>query len=192
MSSHVKGGLFSKAAEGGWTLAQALLSVDVWIFVGVLLSAIYIFFRVKVQKRKVFFPQIPRVAQPRKLQGEGKFEGRCRQIFERLFGKRFDKIRPAFLTNPKTGRRLELDGYNSTIRTKIGMGLAFEYDGRQHSELSTRFHRSAKDFVYQVQKDFFKDRVCRQRGIYLIRIPHTVKYKNLEKFITARVKEALK
>ena len=60
-------------------------------------------------------------------------EEKCRRIFETIFGRRFKSVRPAFLKSPATGKNLELDGFCPSIRTPLGMGLAFEYDGIQHS-----------------------------------------------------------
>ena len=57
---------------------------------------------------------------------EGKSEKICREVFEVLFNRLFPKTRPAWLINPGTRRRLELDGYCKEL------GLAFEYNGEQH------------------------------------------------------------
>lgn len=168
---------------------QCLFSVDAWIYLSVVILAIFLFFRLRTGKRKIFFPQIPRLISSKGTSGKWKTEEKCREIFERLTGKKFTKIKPHFLKNPKTGRRLELDGFNPDIQTRIGKGLAFEYDGKQHSERVKYFQKTEKDYVNQVQRDFVKDRLCRQRGIYLIRIPHTVKAKQLEKYILGKLRE---
>ncbi len=42
---------------------------------------------------------------------QGVSERICRSIFESIFDKKFPKIRPTWLINPKTGMSLELDGY---------------------------------------------------------------------------------
>ena len=119
-----------------------------------------------------------------------KNEERCREIFEKLYRREFPTIRPDFLKNPATNRNLELDGYCPTIKTPIGMGLAFEYDGIQHSQHSPYFHgNNPYKFVYQVEKDKFKDKVCKEKGILLIRIPHFVAYNDLERFIRHKLKQ---
>lgn len=118
-----------------------------------------------------------------------KHEERCREIFESLFDCKFPSCRPDFLKNPLTGRNLELDIFNPTIKTPLGRGLAAEVDGRQHAQFVGRFHNSAKDFVGQVKRDFYKDKVCKERGILLIRIPHHIRYDELDMFI---VKELTK
>ena len=66
-----------------------------------------------------------------------KREEQCRLIFQSIFKrKKFPKVRPTFLRNPKTNRCLELDGYNKKLK------LAFEYDGYQHYIYPNKFHKS--------------------------------------------------
>jgi hypothetical protein len=114
-----------------------------------------------------------------------KHEEACRTIFEEIFQVKFKSVRPDWLKNPVTGRNLELDGFNSGIRTKLGTGLAFEYDGAGHSVYSpNHFHKKGPDeFVYQVKKDAYKDLRCKQEGVMLIRIPSFVNFSDLDRFI---------
>lgn len=118
-----------------------------------------------------------------------KHEERCREIFQEIFHRRFKSVRPKWLKNPATGKNLELDGYSSHIRTPIGKGLAFEYDGIQHSKYTKHFHGSnPKAFLYQTKKDEWKDLLCKKRGVKLIRIPHFVAYEDLERFIKNKLR----
>jgi hypothetical protein len=95
------------------------------------------------------------------------------------------------LKNPTTGKNLELDGFAPNIRTPMGVGLAFEYDGRQHSEYTPHFHSGGPDeFVYQAKKDFWKDRQAKERGVMLIRIPHEVAFTDLERYIRMKLAKA--
>ena len=55
-----------------------------------------------------------------------KNEEQCREILQRLTGKKFNSVRPDFLKNPETNRNLELDMYCEE------MNVAFEYNGCQH------------------------------------------------------------
>ena len=113
-----------------------------------------------------------------------KSQEKCRDIFQGLFGLPFISVRPPFLKNPITGKNLELDGYNPNIMTPIGKGLAFEYDGEQHSRFNPYFHRNGEnEFVYQTKKDHFKDLKCKENGVLLIRIPHFVVRTDLERYI---------
>lgn len=127
---------------------------------------------------------------PPKKKRVNKHEERCREIFESIYQKRFKSVRPSWLKNPVTKRNLELDGYCSDIRTPIGKGLAFEYDGAQHSEYNKHFHRSGvNEFKYQVTKDAYKDQRCKEEGVMLIRIPHFVAFEDLERYIRNKLKK---
>ena len=117
----------------------------------------------------------------------GVYEEKCRKIFQELFKKEFKSVRPDWLKNPWTYQNLVLDGYNPDIVTPKGKGLAFEYDGVQHSRFTPLFHSCVDDFEYQVMKDSLKDEMCRDEGVLLIRIPHYVCYWHLKPFIIGRL-----
>lgn len=108
---------------------------------------------------------------------EGKFEKRCRVIFEDLFNVKFISVNPKWLINKITGHALELDGYNEPLN------LAFEYDGEQHLKRVDRFQKNDKQFQYQVLKDTMKTKMCREKGVDLIRIPPYITYDDLESYI---------
>jgi len=118
-----------------------------------------------------------------------KHEEECRRIFQNVFRAKFKSVRPDWLKNPVTNKNLELDGYNETIKTHLGIGLAFEYDGAQHAKYSpNHFHKNGvNEFVYQVKKDEWKDMRCKQKGVLLIRIPHFVAYEDLERYIRSEL-----
>jgi len=102
-------------------------------------------------------------------------EGDCRKIIEDLTGKPFAKIRPKFLTNPETGKPLELDCFNSELN------IALEYNGVEHYKYTPYFHRTPDAFEKQLQRDKLKEKLCRENGVYLIVVPYSVK--NLKQFI---------
>lgn len=117
-----------------------------------------------------------------------KSEEKCREVFERIFRARFKSVRPDWLKNPVTGQNLELDGYNEDIRTPLGKGLAFEYDGEQHAKYNKHFHRNGpNEFMYQVKKDSWKDIRCKEKGVLLVRIPHFVVYHDIERYIQQKL-----
>ena len=119
-----------------------------------------------------------------------KSEEKCRDIFQKIYGQKFKSVRPKWLKNPVTGRSLELDGFCPQIRTPMGTGLAFEYDGAQHAKYVKHFHkRGAIDFKYQVKKDEWKDIRCKEEGITLVRIPHFVAFQDLERYIVQRLRK---
>lgn len=119
-----------------------------------------------------------------------KREEKCREIFERIYNVKFKSIRPDWLKNPATNRALEIDGFNDSIKTQIGTGLGFECDGEQHSRYTPHFHgQNPRQFVYQTKKDSWKDKICRERGIVLVRIPYNVVMDDLERYITMRLRD---
>lgn len=111
-----------------------------------------------------------------------KNETKCREIFERLIGKPFPSVRPAFLKR-SNGYALELDGYNDELK------LAFEYNGRQHYYFVRRFHKTEEDLKQQKIRDVHKYQMCARVGVRIITIPYTIKYEELESFIRMKLKE---
>ena len=118
---------------------------------------------------------------PVKRNNESKGEYICRQILNKMYNKKFISCRPNFLKNPKTGRNLELDGYNAELH------IAFEYNGKQHYEYPNRYHKTQEEFQQQVRRDKWKLEQCELNGIYLIRIPYTVKFDDIESYIKGRL-----
>ena len=117
----------------------------------------------------------------------GVYEEKCRKIFQELFKKEFRSVRPDWLKNPWTYQNLELDGYNPDIVTPKGKGLAFEYDGVQHSRFTPLFHSCVGDFDHMWERHSLKDEMCRDEGVLLIRIPHYVCYLHLKPFIIGKL-----
>ena len=106
-----------------------------------------------------------------------KTEKLCRQIIEDLTGKTFPPVRPDFLRHDKTGRNLELDGYNEELK------LAFEYNGRQHYEFRPDFfHKKGKHvFIEQQERDKLKIEICNKLGIKVLVIPYQYNYRDEDK-----------
>lgn len=91
-------------------------------------------------------------------------ESTIRMIIEEIYGVPFPKVRPEWLTNPSTKRRLELDMYNEDLK------LAFEYDGAQHSFYTPHYHKNESHFEYRRLLDQLKTELCHQKGVTLVRI----------------------
>ena len=88
-------------------------------------------------------------------------------ILENETNYKWNKIRPDWLEN------LELDGYCEELN------LAFEYQGIQHYQLHSHFHRNGiEDFHKQQEHDERKLRITLERGIKIIFIPYHFNYKN--------------
>lgn len=94
----------------------------------------------------------------------------CRKSFETGTRRMFPKCRPEWLQG------LELDGYCESL------GLAFEYNGRQHYQVVPAWHPNGEqDLDAQRMRDVKKARLCEENWVMLVVIPYTEK--NKEGFI---------
>lgn len=110
--------------------------------------------------------------------GASKGENECRRIMQDITGMKFYKIRPDFLKNPVTGVFLELDCYCEALR------LAVEYNGAQHDKYNKFMHQGSMDkFRNQQYRDYIKKTLCKEHGVYLIVVPHTVKLSELRPYL---------
>lgn len=118
-----------------------------------------------------------------KTKAPGSREEKCRDIIEKLTRKAYPTTRPNWLVNPKTGRKLELDGYCADLRS------AFEYNGVQHYKFPNNYHKTLEDFDNAVERDEYKVQTCEDYGVKLLVIPYTLKDEELEPFIIQYLKE---
>lgn len=121
--------------------------------------------------------------QPERKKKKFKSEDSCRMIFEKIFNKRFEKIRPYFLKNESTEKNMEIDGYNNELK------LGFEYQGVQHYKFTPYFHKSENDFEKQKYRDVLKKELCEKEGIKLVYVPYTVTEQDMESYILSKLKE---
>jgi len=102
-------------------------------------------------------------------------EEECRFIIEHLTGHKFP-----------VGRieNLELDGYCHVLNT------AFEYNGKQHYEFMSYFHKSYVDFEKQIERDNKKTKACQKSNINKIDISYleAVSRKRLTEYIINSLK----
>src|SRR3989344_3574287 len=113
--------------------------------------------------------------------GESKGELESRRVIEKIFNKPFPKARPDFLKNEVNGgHNLELDCYNPELR------LAVEYQGRQHYEYIPHFHKNYEAFLNQKYRDDMKRRMCTERGITIIELPHPIKLGDISSFLAEK------
>lgn len=110
---------------------------------------------------------------------ESKGEKECRKFFESHYGVSFPKQRPDFLRNPKTGRCLELDGYNGDL------GIAFEYNGKQHYERVEYFQKNNNQFLDQKYRDNLKRQLCMKNSVILVIVPYNVG--DIHQFLSKKV-----
>ena len=97
--------------------------------------------------------------------------------FEEAFGKKFAKVRPDWLEG------LELDGQNEEE------SVAFEYNGRQHYEFTTMFHKTMDDFIDQQRRDKKKEELCESKGVILVIVPYTVSFDKIRTFVQDYLKQ---
>lgn len=98
-----------------------------------------------------------------------KHEIECRLILHELFpGKKFDKIRPSFLKNPKTNKNMEIDCFNEELK------LALEYNGIQHYKYIQYFHEKEENFITQQERDKYKYEQLIQLGYNIIIVSYDI------------------
>lgn len=116
-----------------------------------------------------------------KIISEG--EKLCKRTLEYLYNKPFITVRPDWLKNPETGRNLELDCYNESLK------LAVEYNGEQHYKWPNFTNQTKQEFLKQVERDDLKKKLCKENGVYLIVVPYTVKKQKIISYIISMLPE---
>lgn len=129
------------------------------------------------QKDVVLAPRNPTYRVGRESLGEAE----TRAALERIFGKAFVKVRPAFLTNPESHRKLELDCFNAELR------LGVEYSGIQHFVFPNVFHKTQQEFDAQQRRDRYKAALCQQAGVRLIVVPYTIARDQIEAYLREKL-----
>ena len=112
-------------------------------------------------------------------------EGYVRSILESIFRTPFKSVRPEWLLNPHTGRRLEIDCFCQSLR------LCVEVDGRQHSQFLPHFHKTYQKFQDMRERDIMKAVMIRKRGLKLIRVPHTIGDDQLESYLLEQINKVM-
>nr|QBK84534.1 MAG: restriction endonuclease [Pithovirus LCDPAC01] len=135
----------------------------------------------KVLSRRVKgFPRYP-ISVPQIPKNKGTFASKGERFMtaclENIFIAPFHKIRPDWLRNPRTKRKLELDAYNNSLK------IAGEYNGMQHYVYPNFFHKTYSSFKSQVERDLIKEKICRKNRVYLIRVPYTVSCTVMQDYI---------
>lgn len=85
-----------------------------------------------------------------------------------------ENFRPVWLTNPETGKKMELDFWLPSA--KIGI----EVQGRQHYEFNPFFHGTRDNFEAQLRRDEVKKSLCAQLGVHLYEINN---FRDINRFI---------
>lgn len=110
-------------------------------------------------------------------------ENVMRHTLETLLGRPCPKARPAFLRNPDTKRRLELDAWCETLK------LGCEFQGIQHSQYPNPVHLTRAEFDNQVKRDALKQHLCSEHGVSLVLVPHTVTVQTMNAYLETQLRE---
>jgi hypothetical protein len=110
-------------------------------------------------------------------------EEKACKILEEIYNMPFKKVRPDFLINPVTNRRLELDCYNETLR------IALEYQGEQHYKWPNFTGQNYSQYLQQKYRDEIKRRLCRELGIKLIEVPYYIPQSRMKDYILKKLNE---
>jgi very-short-patch-repair endonuclease len=103
-----------------------------------------------------------------------------------MLRRKFPSIKPDWLINPKTGRRMEIDCYCKEMR------LGVEIDGEQHHRYIPYFHKKGySEFEAMQERDMMKNVLIKKRGINLIRLPYTVPDNEIEMFLMKKLNEVM-
>jgi hypothetical protein len=125
--------------------------------------------------------------QPPKRKGRfiSRGERLCCQTMENIYGVPFSTVRPDWLSNPETGRNLELDCYNSELQ------IAVEYNGEQHYKWPNFTNQTYQQFIDQVRRDSLKMNLCDRNGVYLIVVPYNVPHDKISSYIISHLPETI-
>ncbi len=108
-----------------------------------------------------------------------KSEEVARATFKQLFGGEFKKRRPKWLRNSR-GRQMELDGYEETL------GIAFEYQGRQHFE-NIGIYGMGKHLEQRMADDALKRDLCRNNNVDLVELRWDDEFGDFPRLIRERL-----
>jgi flagellar basal body-associated protein FliL len=179
-----------------WALCLVIIGV---IIVVALLIGCLIGLRYYRSKKRVSQPELtpPNSVKPklsrssssppnksRKATKSSQGETECRRVLEKLYHRKFPNVRPEWLINPETGRRLEVDCIclDKDFPYKFGV----EYDGEGHYKPS--YNQTQEEFEAQVHRDRIKDELLKKLGYKLIRVPYTVHIKDIEGYLITELK----
>ena len=109
-----------------------------------------------------------------------------RRLLENMFRYKFPSVKPKWLVNPKTGRRLEIDCLCNELR------LGVEIDGEQHHKYIPYFHpKGYSQYLEMKDRDMLKSATIKKHGIRLVRLPYTVQEADIEAYLLEKINKIL-
>ena len=109
-----------------------------------------------------------------------KSEDFVRRTIETLLHTKFPQAHPPWLLN-KHGTIMELDGYNEKL------GIAFEYQGPQHTKFDKHYHATYTDYQQLLDNDRLKREILAERGIHLIVIDYKFPKQRIREYLISRI-----
>ena len=114
--------------------------------------------------------------------GYVKREERVRDLLETLTRHEWPSVRPDWLVNPRTGKRMEIDCFCSQLKVCV------EVDGAHHWG-RVAFMQSEQEYQDQRPRDHTKDRIVELMGYSMIRVPprHVLDDSQLALYLTQQL-----
>ena len=95
-------------------------------------------------------------------------------------GEAWNSVRPHWLTNPYTGRRMEIDCFAPSL------GIAVEVQGQHHYNSK---YIGREEYVKQCKRDHIKAQIIKAHGIHLLCVPSpdTIEDADLEAYLCVQL-----
>ncbi len=160
--------LFANYAQ---TFYKVVIIGAIILFIGAIIYSLVTRKKGTYNTFRDYFLPLDQVITPTQKARDSKLEAISRACLEKIYsGHEFKNIRPDWLINPETGKKLELDCYCEELK------IAVEVQGVQHIKpVIGYFHKNIEDFEAQQARDLIKVEECVKRGIHLITIPFNVR-----------------
>lgn len=107
-----------------------------------------------------------------------KTEARIVSELEAITGEQFPTVNPSWLT--WKGKSLELDGYSEKLK------IAIEVDGWWHHHWETT-KEPYEAYFERVMKDIVKNKLCKRRGVRLIRVDSKLPREHWRNYLLSRL-----
>jgi hypothetical protein len=128
-----------------------------------------------------YSPTLKNVVKDLKKHPRSKTEHKIITELEKITGKKFPTVNPSWLT--WKGRTLELDGYNEELK------LAIEVDGWWHHHWEST-KEPYEVYFERVIKDIVKTKLCKRKGVYLIRVDSKLPSAHWRNYLLSRLYDA--
>lgn len=163
--------------EKGWWgggLVKVIIIIAILIVI-IIVAKIFIGGKTSKRVEGIIEGEFPQLQTKTRTESEGERE--CKRVLKVLYGKDFERVRPAWL-RWKNGYNLEIDCFSEE-----NPRLALEFNGVQHYKFTPAFHKTKDDFEKQKARDKWKIAMCKEREIPLIIVPYYIEQKDIQSYI---------